>query len=303
VELIAKQLREGTQPCYLLPGPNDEPLGLVLDRITPLGHRVGLFLAPEFRSPASSRSALTTLCSSPELRPLVGLRFLARAPPTDSIAAQMESLGLRFLGRIDLEFPLDAPLPSFAAGGELSLRPVVREDSAALARLMHAAYSTDPYDVAIFLEDPDAAEDARRSVEDILSARYGAWIGAASFVHEREGELRGAILAVENDGGLIAELLVDPRSRRLGLGKLLLTSAIRELREGGHLPVRLVFTQPNRPAERLYLSLGFRPPVPAIAGGEWVDVARVGHPEIADELRLVTGQGETERSAALGRLP
>jgi GNAT superfamily N-acetyltransferase len=303
VELITRQLREGTQGCYLLPGPNDEPLGLILDRNTPLGHRVGLLLAPEFRSAASSRTALTLLCSSPELRPLVGLRFLARAPPTETISAQMEALGLRFLGRVDLEFPKDTPLPAIAGGRELALRPVGRADSAALARLMHAAYSTDPYDVAIFLEHPDPAEDARRSVEDILAARFGALIESASFVHERDGELHGTILAVENDGGLIAELLVDPRSRRLGLGKLLLTSAIRELRNGGHLPVRLVYTEPNRPAERLYLSFGFRPPVPAIAGGEWVDVARVGHPEIAEELRLSRGTAATGMATAAGVSP
>ncbi|MCI4363734.1 MAG: GNAT family N-acetyltransferase [Thermoplasmata archaeon] len=288
---LTKHLSEGTQGGFLLLGPNDEAICILLDRITPIGHRVSFLMAPGFRSEASTQSALVALDSAPELHPVVGLRVMARSPPPETIAERIELRGFRYFGRVDLELPEGTAFPAQPPGNPLGLRPVQLADTEALARLMRAAYSTDPYDVAIFLERADLLEDARVSVDAILSGKFGPWIPTGSFAQEIEGELRGAVLTVRNDGGLIAELLVDPRSRRVGLGRALLEASVRGLREAGERPVRLVYTRPNRQAESLYVAMGFRPPVPEFVGGDWVNLACIGHPELADELRLTASGG------------
>ncbi|MCI4345676.1 MAG: GNAT family N-acetyltransferase [Thermoplasmata archaeon] len=299
MDTIQKHLAAGNRPGFLLLGPKDEAIGILLDRVTPIGHRLSVLLAPGFRSPPSARAVLVAAESSAELRPLVGIRILARGPPPSAVAEHFEPRGFRFLGREDLELPDDVPLPVDTPANPRELRPLRATDATALARLMFAAYSTDPYDVAIFLEHQDFGEDCVASVAALLSAKYGPWIPAGSFVREVDGELLGAVLTVQNDGGLIAELLVDPRARRTGLGRALLWAAARGLRGAGHRPVRLVFTKPNRPAEALYLSMGFRPPVPPAAGGDWVNLERVGHPEIAEELRLAPSRDAGTASALL----
>lgn len=62
-------------------------------------------------------------------------------------------------------------------------------------------------------------------------------------------------------GGLdafITELFVDPANRRRSVGRLLLTSMMDKLREGGVGAVHLMVRPENEQARRLYESHGFR---------------------------------------------
>jgi ribosomal protein S18 acetylase RimI-like enzyme len=287
VSALEDELRMGSVAGSLWLGPSDEAAALVYERRSNLGCRVRILPGADYRTPPALAALLSDLEAAEQLHPLLSIRLLEPTPEPGKYARVMEAAGYYYLERIDLHFPAQAPLPA-TEGRELPpVRPVERADSPGLGRLMDRAYTTDPYDRMLFQEDPDSAKDARASIEAILGGRYGAWIASASFLAGDGREPAGAVLCVENDGGLIAELMVDPRLQRRGIGRHLLGEALGELRAGGHRP-RLVYTKPNRPAETLYLSLGFRPPVPPYVGGEWVHLSRLGQSALTHQLRYRT---------------
>jgi ribosomal-protein-alanine N-acetyltransferase len=59
------------------------------------------------------------------------------------------------------------------------------------------------------------------------------------------------------DEGEIADLAVAPEARKLGVGKLLLGSALRAARARGASAIYLEVRESNEPARRLYASHGF----------------------------------------------
>ncbi|HEV2449405.1 MAG TPA: GNAT family N-acetyltransferase [Thermoplasmata archaeon] len=279
----AASLRGGTAEGLLWKGPADDPLALVLLRRSPLGVRIRLLPAAGFRSARSLGALLTELEGEAGLSPLLSVEIVEVSPEPADLAPSFESAGFYYLGRRDLEFPAGAPLPELPPPAGPPPRPVTGRDHSALARLMDRAYTTDPYDRILFAQEGDPAQDAAASIDAIVGGRYGPFLGPASSVIGDGATLQAAVLCVENDGGLIAELLVDPDFQRRGLGRFLLARAITALRAAGHRP-RLVYTGPNRPAEALYLSFGFRPPEPPFVGGVWVHLGRLGKPELAREL-------------------
>ena len=57
----------------------------------------------------------------------------------------------------------------------------------------------------------------------------------------------------------IKDLAVDPRHRRLGIARRLLTTALARLHQSGAVHATLEVRSSNEPAQRLYRSLDFRP--------------------------------------------
>lgn len=106
----------------------------------------------------------------------------------------------------------------------------------------------------------DAVENARM-IEDLLGGGLGPVVREASTVlRTDDGRIAGFLLTVELSPRvvLLADLVVDPEFRRLGLGGYLLRSGLRAARGLGHATARLWVTEGNAPARRLYERLGFR---------------------------------------------
>ena len=169
----------------------------------------------------------------------------------------LRPLGFRRYSRSEmvLEASVDLPPPPLLPGEQL--RPVAPGDLPELAELHRRAYH-DRFDRFLFLEVPDEAEDARRGVSEILDGRWGEFSPAGSWRCDRAGLLLGAVLAVRSASGtLIADVAVDPTAQRAGVGRRVLTTALRSLRGVGERRIYLNVTEGNEPALRLYRGLGF----------------------------------------------
>ena len=93
---------------------------------------------------------------------------------------------------------------------------------------------------------------------------YGKLEKAASLVVERDRLIFGAIQTVIDapwdqtpTGPFIIELLVHPKYRRAGIGKALLTEALRQLKQRGYQSAGLRVENDNLPAQTLYQVVGF----------------------------------------------
>lgn len=171
----------------------------------------------------------------------------------------MRSLSFRRYGRSEMVREGDGDLsPEPPVEGERQ-RQVVREDLVDLARLHQRAYR-DSFDRYLFLELADEEEDARREVRDILEGRWGKLLPDGSWLCEKEGRIVGAVLSVHGrigTGALIADVIVAPELQGRGLGRRLLTTAIRSMLGAGERRIYLNVTEGNERALRLYRSLGF----------------------------------------------
>lgn len=292
----AATLRGGPVDGLLWRGPADDALALVLERRFPLGVRLRILPAAGFRSARSLAALLAEIETAAGLPPLLSLEIVEGAPEPAQLAAGFEAAGFYYLARHDLEFPSDAPVVQPRHLDAPAPRPVALRESSELAGLMDRAYRTDPYDRILFQQESDPAKDAAASIDAIVGGRYGRFLASASSVVGDGAALQAAVLCVDNDGGLIAELLVDPAFQRRGLGRFLLARAVAALRAEGLRP-RLVYTEPNRPARSLYLSFGFRPPTPPYVGGVWVHLGRLGRPDLAAELSRQHPRASPEGSA------
>jgi len=169
----------------------------------------------------------------------------------------MRGLGYRRYGRSEMVLQAPgAPGEASSPAGE-QFRPALRTDLVRLAELHRAAYA-ESFDRYLFLELPDEHEDARREVHEILEGRWGEFLPEGSCVCERDGRMVGAVLSVRGPtGALVADVMVDPGHRGHGVGRRLLTSAVRSMRHAGVDRIYLNVTEGNERALRLYRSLGF----------------------------------------------
>ena len=78
-------------------------------------------------------------------------------------------------------------------------------------------------------------------------------------VHRTTGEIAGILLCsrVRQDVGHVTQACVAQNVRGLGLGTIMLTSAMEELRSRGFSKLSLTVTEDNRRAAALYRRLGF----------------------------------------------
>ena len=107
------------------------------------------------------------------------------------------------------------------------------------------------------------------------------WVGelaACTLIAERGGESVGACTFVTLEGnGHVRALMVDPRTRRFGVGRSLLEAVAGKLRAGGCSKWTLNVKPENTAATALYVSLGFRRGFSAVAcawRGRWWSTCR-----------------------------
>jgi ribosomal protein S18 acetylase RimI-like enzyme len=130
-----------------------------------------------------------------------------------------------------------------------------------LARLDFDSFEVSP-DKGLVVEN--LADDVR-VLGKIIDGELGPSLKEASpaIVHTLEGnteELVGFLLSIQQGirTALIADVAVSPRARRLGLGRALLSRALRGLVARGFSEVGLWVTKNNVAACDLYKSAGFR---------------------------------------------
>ena len=169
----------------------------------------------------------------------------------------MRSLGFRRYGRSEMVLDGLSPPAEGPLGAGETLRPVVRDDLAALATLHRAAYRN-RFDRYLFLELADEEEDAVREVREILDGRWGEFLPRGSWILLDGGSPTGAVLTVHGGAGaLVADVMVDPARQGRGVGRRVLTRAVQEMRAGGETRIYLNVTEGNDRALRLYRALGF----------------------------------------------
>ena len=169
----------------------------------------------------------------------------------------MRSLGFRRYGRSEMVLDTDDRLREPGSAPGERLRPVELSDLPALARLHEEAYRN-TFDRYLFLELTDEREDALREVREIANGRWGEFYLEGSWIAEHDGEPVGAVLSVRGQAGaLIADVMVSPGARGRGVGRRVLTAAVRSMRSNGGLRIYLNVTEGNEPALRLYRGLGF----------------------------------------------
>lgn len=122
--------------------------------------------------------------------------------------------------------------------GEITVRPFVREDAAALAALEAACFA-----------HPWTREGLEEEADN----------PAACFrVAERSGQIVGyAGMHIAGDEGFVANVAVDPASRRCGAATALLKDLLQYGREKGLARLTLEVRPSNRAAVALYEKLGF----------------------------------------------
>ncbi len=266
----AALLRTGELEGALLIGPKDEGVALAWwDTRPALPRRLGWCFGEGFATRAVARTFLEALSRE---APILGVWDPAERAYPDGVREALASRGLERTLRKDLVYPLDVPLPGTdPAAAPGSLRPLGPADAPALVRLLGRAYRTNAVDRALFVVDIDPVAEARRSVDHLLYGGVGTWRPSASFGVEVEaGRLAAATLVNEFHGPLIAEVVTDPKHRRQGLARRVLLESLAALRRAGAARPRLVVTEGNDGAERLYRSVGFVDDLSAV-GGIWLD--------------------------------
>jgi GNAT superfamily N-acetyltransferase len=135
-------------------------------------------------------------------------------------------------------------------------RAVRLSDREDLAILLYAAFrgTTD--------DEGETFVDALAEIDRTFSGDYGGPLLDCSFVIKRGEFLASASLIClsEPDGvPLVVFSMTRPDAQRQGLARYLLRRSIDALLDRGYERLRLIVTEGNTPAQRLYASLGFRP--------------------------------------------
>jgi L-amino acid N-acyltransferase YncA len=139
---------------------------------------------------------------------------------------------------------------------ELELSPVQAADASSLAELMLDAYR------GTIDDDGEAYEDALAEVHAYLNGERGnpPWLTMSrqAFVNTR---LVGACLVAEwskRQLPIIAYVLTRAEWKRRGIGRHVLSSVLKVLREEGFSELRAVITEGNAPSENLFRQFGFQ---------------------------------------------
>ena len=155
-----------------------------------------------------------------------------------------------------LQLPDFAPSKASRVDDELELRPVKIADAPAIADLMIDAYrGTIDY-------DDETLEDALAEVHAYLAGERGGqpWltISCLAFVDDY---LVGACLVgewSERQLPIIAYVLVRANWKRRGVGRQMVSTVLKVLKEKGFSEVRAVITEGNEPSEYLFQQMGFQ---------------------------------------------
>jgi len=272
-----------------------EARGIVVwERAGPLGVTVRLlYLAPPNADVAGYRDllALTERTAGPLAflpGPLAGIS-------ADEESEVMRERGFAPFGRSEMSFPPAAPVPQLLVPPGGDLRPVRPDDEPLLARLHEAAYRNH-LDRYLSLEDLDPVRDADHGMRDYFAGRWGDLLSPGSTVLRLGGRIVAAVIAVRRATHvLIIDVMAEPALQGKGLGRTVLTAALRALRDRGEAAIVLNVTEGNERAIRLYTRLGFVRSIGPTQ--EWYDAGRMR----VELPPLLAGQPVAETGGSAGR--
>jgi ribosomal protein S18 acetylase RimI-like enzyme len=141
----------------------------------------------------------------------------------------------------------EMPFPAIAG-----LRPPSDADVQRLASLMYSANRGTVDD------EGESEADALVEVQKTFAGAYGSFVPSCAAVVERNGRLLSATLVTRwQDRPFVAFSMTEPSSKRTGLARACMMTAMSRLHAAGERELSLVVTLANLPAFNLYSSLGF----------------------------------------------
>ncbi|MBY0360243.1 MAG: GNAT family N-acetyltransferase [Candidatus Obscuribacterales bacterium] len=132
-------------------------------------------------------------------------------------------------------------------------RNLTSEDTSLLGPLMFEAYK------GTIDDEGQTLEESLVEAGDTLKGKYGKIIWPASFI-AMDKEIAAAATVVTDyvkTGPLLAFVLTSPSYQKRGLGTKLIELTLNGLAKAGIKQLRLVVTELNENALRLYIKLGF----------------------------------------------
>ncbi len=163
--------------------------------------------------------------------------------------------GFERKSRLEMAADLTSPPETTQPEGNFATVSITEQTEETLSRLDWESYAG-TVDAGMFA---NSAEDNRKLFRSLLSGEYGPVITNASRCVMADGK-PVALIAVSDIGesAFLADLAVLPEYRKRGLGKFLLTNAMREATGAKKKRMTLWVSEDNGPARALYASLGFR---------------------------------------------
>ncbi|MCI4372985.1 MAG: GNAT family N-acetyltransferase [Thermoplasmata archaeon] len=257
IAIVSEQIRSGRMAEGRLVRIDGQPVGVALWET---GHPSGitlqtLYLRPEVGRPRAYEALFRKLVDT--AGPIVfapgGLVGLTPAEE----ATLLRGRGFGSFARSEMRWPPSAELPASRPPDGIQIRPVRPDDEPTVALLHRAAFGG-TFDQYMYLSDPDPATDAAHAIREMMSSRYGEFLGWASSLAEAGGRPRGASLVVRAPyGPLLISVMVDRVSQGAGVGRALVVANLRALRARGETVAALNVTEGNERAIRLYEGLGF----------------------------------------------
>lgn len=255
-------LKSGSVQALKLVSADGKVAGFAAWTVTPgLGRRARLRLGPGFQTLEFLVEALDRLeRPDPPEPPVVSLDLDGTGVPPEEAAHAMTPRGfLRSTSRA-LHRPASSRPPTAELPEGLTERALTRSDEAQMARVTHLAYAQNPLDRALIALRLDPREDAEALTRMTVDGRFGEWLPWASFGLFVEGRLVAESWVVAAPKGpLLANVAVDPVFQGRGCAARVAARSLRALGERGLAEVRLVMTEENAEALRLYRRLGFLP--------------------------------------------
>jgi GNAT superfamily N-acetyltransferase len=104
----------------------------------------------------------------------------------------------------------------------------------------------------------ETINDAMAEVEGTFAGKYGELLGSCSFViTENERICSASLVTLFEALPLLAFSITHPTCSRRGMASQLIQESINAIHDRGNSRLRLVVTEGNTPARRLYHKLGF----------------------------------------------
>ncbi len=157
--------------------------------------------------------------------------------------------------RLEMAADLSSVPESVMPEGNFATASITEQSEEILSKLDWDSYAG-TVDEGMFA---NSAEDNRKMFRSLLSGEYGPVITNASRCLLKDGTPVAMIAVTDiGDSAFLADIAVLPEHRNRGLGKYLLTNAMRDAGTAKKKSMTLWVSEDNRPALTLYSSLGFK---------------------------------------------
>jgi ribosomal protein S18 acetylase RimI-like enzyme len=254
--------RAGHLPGFIVRDERGRPIGWTAFLLHRTALQVLAFAAPDA---AASETLVDAILASPEAGRAESVVFCVRAAASH-LRQILASSGFhvdpyRYLS-LGLKALADRAAPVVARAAEVTgAMRAWDDDRAAFAELCARAYAGSK-EIRAFAPSGSAAE-WRDYVDSLLSGPGCGWFRPAlsHVVPDVRGDsLLGAVFVT--DLGLstahVAQVVVDPACRGLGVAQRLMHTAARAAAAHGYVRMTLLVSAANRPAEMAYARLGFQ---------------------------------------------